>query len=455
MRRIYRPTARPVSPTRRQVLAGAGTGAGALAFAALPVGASVPSDPDIVVIGAGAAGLAATRSLMEMGVSVACIEAQSRIGGRAYTEHKTFGVPYDRGCHWLTASHMNPWIEFGRTNGYAVYPEHSKDEERAFINGREITDQEWGELDAAWYAMYDQIGDAGRGRQDVSPKDVVTVTGPWAALCEGWIGPWEMGKDFDQFSCQDWWNSEGGESHFCTQGFGTLVQHYGSDIPVQLNTPASVVRWGGDGVEVETPAGTIHAGVAIITVSTGVLAAEGIRFDPALPANKQESFHRISMGIYNNIALQFSEDIFSFGPDVYVDRQVESVESTGWLSNISGSNLTFGYSGGRFGRELERAGVEATVDFGLSELRKILGSSIDKKFIKGEFTRWGEDPWFQGAYASADPGYYPMRRELNTPEADKIYFAGEACSGMLWATAAGALENGILVAQRAGWSFKN
>ncbi len=447
MPRTFRPSTRIALPTRRQVLAGAGVGAGALALSALPVGASVPSDPDIVVIGAGAAGLAATRSLMGMGVSVACIEAQGRIGGRAYTEHETFGVPYDRGCHWLTASHMNPWIEFGRTNGYTIYPEHSEDEERAFIGSREINDQEWEELDATWSAISDEIGAAGRDRQDVSPKDVVTVTGPWAPLCEGWIGPWEMGKDLDQFSCQDWWNSEGGESHFCTQGFGSLIQHYGSDVPVQLDTPASVVRWGGDGVEVETPAGTIHARVAIITVSTGVLAAEGIRFDPALPANKQESFHRISMGIYNNIALQFSEDIFGFGPDVYVDRQVESIEATGWLSNISGSNLMFGYSGGRFGRELERAGVEATVDFGLSELRKFLGSSIDKKFIKGEFTRWGEDPWFRGAYASADPGYTHLRATLREPVAEKVFFAGDACSERLWATCGGALDSGILTAQ--------
>ena len=439
-------------PTRREVLAGAG--AAALTLAAAPVTASVPSIADIVVVGAGAAGLAATRTLMEMGISVACIEAKNRIGGRAHTDHETFGVPYDRGCHWLSTSHVNPWIEFGQTSGYTIYPARPEDDERAFIDGRELTDQEWAALNDTWYAITGEIGDAGRSRQDVSPREVVTTTGPWAPLCESWIGPWEMGKDFDQFSCQDWWNSEGGESHFCTQGFGTLIHQYGSNIPVELNTPATLVRWGGDGVEVETPAGTIRARVAIVTVSTGVLAAEGIRFDPPLPVKKQESFHRVSMGIYNNIALQFSEDIFGFGADVYVDRQVESVEATGWLSNISGSNLMFGYSGGRFGRELERAGVDAAVNFGLSELRKILGSSIDKKFIKGDFTRWGEDPHSYGAYASADPGYYPMRRELNTPEADKIYFAGEACSGSLWATAAGALENGILAAQRARWSLK-
>jgi hypothetical protein len=52
-----------------------------------------------------------------------------------------------------------------------------------------LSDQEWQELDRTWYAMSDQIGAAGRARQDISPREAVGVAGPWAPLCEGWIGP--------------------------------------------------------------------------------------------------------------------------------------------------------------------------------------------------------------------------------------------------------------------------
>lgn len=82
----------------------------AVAAAALPQLAcgGKPSRPDVVVIGAGSAGLAAARTLMDHGVPTLVVEAWDRIGGRAWTETDTFGVPYDRGCHWLHEASLNP-----------------------------------------------------------------------------------------------------------------------------------------------------------------------------------------------------------------------------------------------------------------------------------------------------------------------------------------------------------
>jgi len=106
----------------------------------------------------------------------------------------------------------------------------------------------------------------------------------------------------------------------------------------------------------------------IITASTGVLAADKIKFTPTLPVKKQESFQYISMGTQNNIALQFSKDFFGLGPSRYVDYVSEDGSKVdGILSNIGGTNLSFMYSGGDLGRELEIAGIKAGVDFGLNE----------------------------------------------------------------------------------------
>jgi monoamine oxidase len=66
------------------------------------------ADPDVIVVGAGAAGLAATRTLTERGLSVVALEARDRIGGRAWTDSETFGVPFDRGCAWLHSGDVNP-----------------------------------------------------------------------------------------------------------------------------------------------------------------------------------------------------------------------------------------------------------------------------------------------------------------------------------------------------------
>src|SRR5262245_15928595 len=75
---------------------------------------------DIAVIGAGAAGLVAARSLIERGISALCIEARNRIGGRAWTDSETFGVPFDRGCAWLHSGDINPWRPIAADLGFTV-----------------------------------------------------------------------------------------------------------------------------------------------------------------------------------------------------------------------------------------------------------------------------------------------------------------------------------------------
>ncbi len=88
---------------------------GLLATAGLPIWAqSVPANPDVVIIGAGSAGLAAARALIAAGKSVIVVEGADRIGGRAWTESDTFGVPFDHGCSWITAANANPYTELAK-----------------------------------------------------------------------------------------------------------------------------------------------------------------------------------------------------------------------------------------------------------------------------------------------------------------------------------------------------
>ncbi len=102
---------------RRQILQGLGAGVLAGAFGA-PLRAATAA-PDVLVVGAGAAGLTAARQLTAQGVSVVVLEARDRIGGRAFTE-SSLGVVWDRGCSWLHASNVNPWMNYARQNGFEV-----------------------------------------------------------------------------------------------------------------------------------------------------------------------------------------------------------------------------------------------------------------------------------------------------------------------------------------------
>jgi len=430
-----------VDLTRRRLL----LGLAAAPFVINSVWAATPNNPDVVIIGAGAAGLGAAKTLSDLGVSYLLIEAQSRTGGRAYTDLHTFGVPYDMGCHWLNYGRINPWIEYGKTNEFTVYPT-PQEPYGLFVDKRRATPEELNEYDLAWDKIEKEIGWVATksNNPDIAPADVVKLDTKWKKLSAYMMGPLDMAKEFDDFSCKDYWESPGADPHYCREGYGALVAHYGRKLPVQLATPAQHINWQGSGVKTGTSEGTISSKAVILTVSSGVLAADKIKFTPTLPVKKQESFHYISMGTYNNVALQFSKDFFGLGPDRYVDYVNESgSEAGGMLTNIGGTNLTYVYSGGNLGRELELAGVKAGVDWGLNEVVKIYGSDVKKYFVKGNFTRWGKHPWTLGSYASAEPGYFHMRKELQKSVADKLFFAGEATHPLQWATCGGALLSGI------------
>ncbi len=432
----------------RRCFLGAGA---ALISAPFVTRAERPSNPDVVVIGAGAAGLAAARSLLESGRTVTLIEAASRIGGRAHTDQRIFGVPYDLGAHWLHMAERNPFVSYAKQNGFDVYPAPSAI--NLYVGDRPATKTEHKIYDKEYRAAIRAISNAGRSGQDVSPASIVKGGGEWHDTAHFTIGGWEMGKDYSDFSCVDWWNSEDGTDWYCKQGYGAVLAHSAARVPVELQTKAQRIRWGGPGVVVQTDRGDIAARACILTVSTGVLASGRIRFEPALPARKQEAFNGISMGLYNHIAFQFKSNIFGTSPDAYVlskvdSRGASSPRGMGLLTNVSGTSLSIGDVGGGFARELEHEGLEASVDFGLSELRKLLGADVDRELIKTHTTQWGRNPWTLGSYASAAPGAYPMRRVLRETVADRIWFAGEACSTEEWATVGGAHKTGLSAAKR-------
>ena len=111
--------------SRRQFLK---TSLSGITLAAFPSISFAQSNPDVVVIGAGSAGLSATAELMRRKISVLCIEGMNRIGGRCYTDTTSFnGLPADHGAHWLHAKKGNELYKFGRENKdkFKIYDEPS------------------------------------------------------------------------------------------------------------------------------------------------------------------------------------------------------------------------------------------------------------------------------------------------------------------------------------------
>lgn len=423
-----------------------------LALATLPKFTFASSNPEVVVIGAGAAGLSATKTLAEAGKNVLCIEASNKIGGRAITDNEIFKEPYDLGALWLENGETNPFKIYGeQNNNFNLYKERSE-EMYAVYNGDKRTSQE----DELW-KIYDgaEAEIAINANKDIAPIDVVPNQDQrWFDTAHMIMGPWEMGKDFSNYSCKDYMYDYGvqeGNSWHCKEGFGSLVKSMFENIKVDLNTKVSSIDWSGQNVLIETNKGQIKANKCIVTVSTGVLSSGQIKFTPNLNIDKQESFSKISMGHYNRIAFKFKRLFKKKAKDNYlyykIDSQnAKSPEGMGITIKPSDSNLCLCDPGGDFGKDLAKAGEKTAIDFALNELKKIFGNKIEKDLIASHFANWSENENFLGAWASAEPGGFKYREILRQSIGDKIYFAGEACAED-WGTVAGAYESGKKVAR--------
>ena len=416
-----------------------------LAAAALPrsVWSLDVAEPDVVVVGAGAAGLAAARTLLEAGVTVTVLEASQRIGGRAHTEADTFGFPFDRGCHWLHHASTNPWVTYGRDNGFDVSPDQG--EVFLFSNGRVAPEQRLDELWETLAEFFERTWDEARHRPDAPISAYLNKNDPWSRTIESmmvhdWYGS-ELADISTHFLLADEDDPE--DDWLCAQGFGALVAHYGQAVPVSTGVEVQRLDWGGNGVKVTTSEGTVRAAAVIVTVSTGVLAAEGIQFSPALPAKKTESFHAFPMGNYNHIALLFSEDVFGLGPNAYIVPEARETLQPGLVSNVDGRGLTVIYVGGDLSSDLEQAGIDAAVHFGVEHIDSMLGSDTGKRLRTGTSTRWGLNSWTRGSYASPRPGGLAYRAVLREPVAERIFFAGDACHPESSSSAGRAYQTGI------------
>ena len=244
--------------------------------------APLPREADIVVIGAGAAGIAAARRIMAANRKVIVVEAASQIGGRCQTDTTTFDVPFDRGARWMHNPDTNPMIKLARAAGLEITTAPSGQKIR--IGRRNARPGETEEFLAALVRANRAIDDASR-RSDVScasvlPKDL----GDWAGTVEFVLGANFAGKDLKDLSVVDKARAQDRNTAIaCRQGLGTLIAKLGEQVPLSLSTPASRIAWGSRDVTVETPSGKIAARAAIITVSSNVLAAGNIKFAPDIP----------------------------------------------------------------------------------------------------------------------------------------------------------------------------
>ncbi|MEM7196673.1 MAG: NAD(P)/FAD-dependent oxidoreductase [Pseudomonadota bacterium] len=396
------------------------------------------SDLDLVIIGAGAAGLGASEAATAAGIEHRVLEASHRTGGRGLTEHLDGVTPIDLGCHWMHSASKNPYVKWADQLGFdylTTYPQ------REFhMDGQQFHADGESKLDRYVDTIYERTEEYGGRNEDRALLECFGGDHPYLSWAMYWVSLMHS-NDPDQVSLMDAYHYvETGEDYPLKQGYGALISKQGHNCPVELNTQVLSIDWSATPIRIETNHGVLRTQKLILTVSTGVLAANDIVFNPALPDWKQDAINALPLGNYNNL-------FFSFEPDTFDGREWNIGWSNGEQNaavQISqfGQPYLFCTTAGRFAWWLEKQGERASEDYLRNILIDLFGSDINKKLKTFKASAWGFDPWFKGAYSSAKPGQWHQREALARPINESIYFAGEATSQDFLNTAHGAYLSG-------------
>lgn len=406
-----------------------------------------PSSVDTLIIGAGAAGLAAARRLQEAGQRILVLEAGSRIGGRAWTDTQTFSSPVDRGCAWLHQADSNPFTPLAKAYGFTLLA-HDDAPWQLYAQALRLPAAQESEALAALEALEQRIDrHAGADKPLAALCDAANWSERWA--CET-LGPLDAGADSAQLSVR------GLQQHGSTkpnwlvrEGFGSVVARYGAGLPVALGERVSEIDYRGPRIAVRTSGGTVEAKDCIVTVSTGVLRAEAIRFLPQLPLSKLHALDALPMGHFTKIILEFDGLLPGLPAAGWVAAARPPLDQTmHFLCHPFGSRLVVGLAGGAYGAALARLPEALAVQEGHVRLIECIGVRHGRQLLKGAFTDWATDPLYLGGYAYLVPGGGDARVVLGESVDERLHFAGEAVALELMQTCGGAFLSGRQAAER-------
>jgi monoamine oxidase len=412
-------------------------------------------DCDLLVIGAGAAGIAAARAAMAAGRSVRVLEARGRVGGRAMTDATTLGVPFDLGATWLHAATRNPLVPLARGLGVALLDSDALRQEITFVGGRPATAEEIAAYDAAEAAFEPAIhARAAEPGPDIAAGAAAPRGGPWDATVAAWQGQVISAWPLDAISLHDFAaNLLSGGNLLPEGGLGTLLARLAEGLPVTCGARVTRLRWGGKEAVAEGGFGTLRARAVVCTLPTSLLAGSAIHFDPPLPAVVMQAAHDLPLGAAMKVALLAAgEDRLGLPAHASTDRQVAEGEPlvpiTFWPR---GRDHLHAWIGGPLGAEVERAGPEAAEALVREEIAARLGSAAPAAFRAGALASgWLADPFSRGVYSHARIGAAGARAVLAEPLAGgRLCLAGEACHASLAGTVGGAWISGEAAAGHA------
>jgi monoamine oxidase len=395
-----------------------------------------------VVIGGGAAGIAAARTLHDAGREVLLIEAADRLGGRARSVRLPTGHVVDHGCGWLHSAQRNLWTAIAEQAGFTV-DRRSPNWQVQWNDLGFPPDEKRASGDA--YARFEEAAMAALDGPDRPLSDFVATDDPWRPMIDA-ISGYANGASLASVSLHDWAAYEQAatdDNWAVVEGYGTVVAHHAAQVPVRLGVTATRIDHRGQTIRIDTSHGTLETDRVIVAVPTTVLAEGKLTFDPPLPA-KQEAAAALPLGIADKVFLSV-EGPLPWPAHAHLTGNPHAICTASHRLSPFGWPIVESFFGGPCAEALEEDGAAAA--FAIDELVALLGSDWRRRFTPLDATRWRHVPLIGGSYSHARVGHAEARRTLAEPVDGRLFFAGEACSREDFSTAHGAYETGVKAAR--------
>ncbi|TMK29823.1 MAG: FAD-dependent oxidoreductase [Actinobacteria bacterium] len=389
------------------------------------------TDPQVVIIGAGVAGLTAARELSAAGARVLVLEARDRLGGRVMTHHTADGP-----------------VELGAEFVHGAFPETLAVVQEGGLRLREVVRGAPRRPVAPDYfsAMDTLLGLASVGAADESFQHLVErvdanpeIKARALRLVEGYhaADPARMSvQSLIRNTAAD--ERPGGDRQFrFAEGYDSLVTAIFQRVDAQLcdvqcNVVATAVEWRRKRVLIRTSTGAeFTAPQAIVTVPLGVLKAGTLHFTPAL-TGKEQALRTLEMGAVVRVSLCVESEVWATQDRLSSDGFLLTGDPpfpAWWVSRPPPFPVVTGWAGGPHARALAGLSEAQRVRAALDALPQVLGMDPARlhKGLRGGFSHdWQADPFSRGAYSYAAVGGSVAGEELGVPLDGTLFFAGEA-----------------------------
>ncbi len=429
---------------------------------------------DVMIIGAGAAGLAAARRLVRENLRIVLIDARDRIGGRIHTVHAPgFPMPIDLGAEFVHGKPPQTWqlIRAGHLLTYEIAEHHWH-----FVDGRlQAADDFWERIDKILGKM-DEKGPEQTFTaflKTCCPEADGTTRDMAIAFIEGFNAARAdristTALAFEQKAADE---IDETSQYRIVGGYAPMIEWMenalSGAVDVRLNTRVRELKWKkGELVSVcETASGggalpPIRASRAIVTLPLPALQKEQVKFLPAL-SEKRDAARKLEMGPIVKLLINFREAFWEREkipnakgqklPPLTFMHSTSAAVPTWWTQLPIKTTVLTGWAGGPKADALSHRKPEEVLSKGLDSLAEITGFSRSEieSLVQGyHIADWQADPYSGGAYSYVPINAGDARKALAAPVEDTLFFAGEAThfegqSG----TVAGALATGTRAAE--------